>query len=957
MDPAIKPLGSLAFGRFQVLPHRRELLADGESLKLGGRAYDVLMTLIEARGAVVSRNALMARVWPGRAVEENALQAQISALRAAFGVERELIRTVSGRGYQFTGEIRIQSTGSDARAGPVTALVEPGSAISPTNLADPVSELIGRDDELREVVSLATSHRLVTVTGPGGIGKTQLALAAARRLRQEFTDGVWVAELAPLADPGLVPAAVAAAVGLELGAGAGSPERVASALSSKQTLLVLDNCEHVIAAATTMAEALLRANPAAHLIATSTEPLRAEAEWVYPLPPLAVPARNAQEGDDLLRCGAARLFVERVRAAEPHFEPDQRSAATIASICRQLDGIPLAIELAAARAAVLGVKELAAHLDNRFHLLTGGRRTALPRHQTLRAMLDWSFGLLPERERAILRRLAIFVGSFRLEAASAVVASAEIAPSEVVEGLSDLVSKSLVSASVDGTIAGYRLLETTRAYALEKLADSGEYERLARRHAEYYRDLFEQAEAEWERQPTAEWLADYGRKIDNLRAALDWSFSPSGDASVGVALTGAAVPLWVHLSLLDECRTRVEQAIATIEGEGKADARREMKLYAALGLSLVETRGPLPAAAAWTKVLAIAETLEDTEYQLRALGGLYMHHITGGEYRAAVDISERLCNLAENRPDSTDWLVGNRMVGTALHLLGNQNEARRYLETMLSRYATPVRRLNIVRFQFDQRITAQSTLARVLWLQGYPDQATRTTQTTLEEAQELGHELSLCNTLAQAACPVALDVGDLDAAEHYTALLLEHAERYALTRHAIQGRGFRGALLIRRGAVEQGIDLLRSALEDLRKTSFVQRYPTYLAALAHGLRRAGRTSQGLLAIDEGLAHCERCDERWCIAELLRIKGELLLAQGEADTSGPEEQFLAALDWARRQGALSWELRTAKSLARLRRSQGHSANAIALLQPVYNRFTEGFATADLRAAKTLLDALR
>jgi predicted ATPase len=300
---------------------------------------------------------------------------------------------------------------------------------------------------------------------------------------------------------------------------------------------------------------------------------------------------------------------------------------------------------------VLDIEEVAARLDDRFRLLTGGRRTALPRHQTLRATLDWSYELLPEAQRVLLRRLAVFAGAFRLEAATVVVASPELTQSEVVEGLADLVAKSLVAAEVDGTVARYCLLDTTRAYALEKLGEGGERERLARRHAEYYRDLFGQAEAELEARPVVEWLIDYGRQIDNLRAALDWAFSPAGDTSVGVTLTAAAVPLWMHLSLLEECRGRVERALAVLRAGSNHDARRKMKLYAALGASLMYTVGPVPeTGTAWTKALELATSLNDTRYQLHSLWGLYFFHGRSGRNDLALVMAQKFCGLAAASP-------------------------------------------------------------------------------------------------------------------------------------------------------------------------------------------------------------------------------------------------------------------------------------------------------------------
>src|SRR5437899_1139074 len=399
---------AIEFGRFRVVRHRRELLVDGQPVELGGRAFDTLVALIDAHGTVLGKDDLISRVWPDRVVEENNLQAQISLLRKAFGSDRDLIRTVAGRGYQFTGEIRA------------TAATAAAAMLSPaTNLPETVSELIGREAELRDGMDLVAKHRLVTLVGPGGIGKTRLGLEVARHLLPRFPDGVFFAELGPLSSPELVRATVATALGLTLGSGTVSHNSIAAAVGTKQLLLVIDNCEHLIEAAAGMVEALLRTSPAASLLATSREPLRASGEYVYRVPPLAVPAEDNQDIEDVLTYGAVRLFVSRAQAAEPEYVPHVRLAAAMAAICGRLDGIPLAIELAATRIVAFGVDGVAGRLHDRFRLLTGGSRT-LPRHQTMRATLDWSYELLSESEPVSLRRVGVCVGAFTLDAATAV---------------------------------------------------------------------------------------------------------------------------------------------------------------------------------------------------------------------------------------------------------------------------------------------------------------------------------------------------------------------------------------------------------------------------------------------------------------------------------------------------------------------------------------------------------
>jgi predicted ATPase/DNA-binding winged helix-turn-helix (wHTH) protein len=958
MDPAETP-AAIEFGRFSVLPHRRELLAEGRPVEIGGRAFDILMTLIEASGAVVSKKTLMEHVWPNQIVEENSLQTQISALRRAFREDRDLIRTISGRGYQFTGGIRMISARHDVQA--TAGLPEPTSTPSrpPTNLPEPVSELIDRDVELDEILDLSASHRLVTLVGAGGIGKTRLSSEVVWRLLPRFADGVWVAELAPLSDPDLVPVTVATALGLDLAAGGVTPERVANALGSKQLMLVLDNCEHVVDAAAQMAEALLRANPGTRVIATSREPLRAEGEWIFPVPPLAVPTEDSPDSEEPLRYGAVRLFVERARAVSPHFSSDARAGTAIAVICRRLDGIPLAIELAASRTATLGVEELAARLDHRFDLLTGGRRTALPRQRTLRATLDWSYELLPESERAVLRRLAIFSGGFRLEAANAITATTEGGVPDVIDTLADLVVKSLIARDANSVPIRYCLLDTMRAYGQEKLTESGELDMAARRHAEYFRDLLEQVKPEQAIRPTAEWIAAHGQGINDVRAALDWAFSPRGDPTIGVALTIASEPLWFGLSLMDEWRRRVEAALASIRPGGGGRTRREMQLLAAQGAAMFFTMGPRSkAGAVWADVLEIAERLNDTEYRLRALSGLWNYRLRNAELRASVVLAQRIADLPPNQADPTDRLVGERLLGASLHYLGDLTNARHHLEHMLSRYAALTARphVNTIRFHYDQTVAGRGTLAQILWLQGFPDQAMRMSQDNVENARAIDHLASLGIAL-DYACRVVLEVGDLATTERYVAMLLESSAKVALGFWQGWGHSYEGQLLIKRGDVVAGVRCSRTALDELREIGLVLKRSELLVVMAEGLADIGQVAEGLAAIDDALAQCEHTDERWNMSELLRVRGELLLLEGAPEAAvAAEDHYQQGLDWARRQGALSWELRCATSLARSWRDQARSKQARELLAPVYDRFTEGFATADLIAAKALIEEL-
>jgi predicted ATPase len=711
----------------------------------------------------------------------------------------------------------------------------------------------------------------------------------------------------------------------------------------------------VVDAAAGMAEALLRAGSTMRVLATSREPLRIEGECLYRVPPLAVPGAGIQDVDALLHYGAVRLFVARAHTANSRFSPSRRGAAATAAICRRLDGIPLAIELAAARSAALGTAEVASRLDDRFQLLTNGLRTALPRHQTLRATLDWSYELLPEPERVVLRRLAIFAGNFTLAAASAVAASDKITTSDVIDCVAKLITKSLLAADSNNGSVHYRLLETTRAYASEKLVESGEANAVARRHADYYRELCERVEAGQEPGSASEQATVFQAYIDNLRSALDWAFSANGDSSVAVALTASSIPLWIHLSLMEECYGRVEGALAALERGSSRDARHEMRLYSALATSLPYIKGIVPElGAAWEKALEIAENLNEGEYQLRALWGLWDFRVSEGRYRTALGYAQRFRALAEHRADQ---LIGERLIGQTQHYLGGQSSARCHIERMLGAYLTPIRS-DVIRFRCDQRVQARVTLARILWLQGLPDQAIGVAHSSIEDARAIDHTITMCYALAFAACPVALWVGDLATAERYVRMMIDYTTRQDLALWHSWARSFEGAVLIERGKVVTGLKVLRSGLDEPGDANSAARFMTFRLVLAEALGRAGQISEGCAVIDGGLQWAERTEGHWAIAEMLRLKGELLLlAAGSGAMMAAEDCFGQAIDWAHRQGALSWELRAATSLARLWSSEGRGQEGLQLLAPIYDRFTEGFETVDLRAGKALIDSLR
>ena len=449
--------------------------------------------------------------------------------------------------------------------------VNPNKKIRLNNLPTPLSSFVGRERERAEVRQLLSAHRLVTLTGAGGSGKTRLSLKIAEELVQELEDGIWFAELASIFDPALVPQAIASALNIREQSGRAILDILVDYLSTRHVLLVLDNCEHLISACAQLAELLLQRSPRLKILATSREVLGITGEAAWVVPPLSLPIqhpwKDPASATDALKLyensESVQLFVARAQTISPEFCLTSENGAWVAEICRHLDGMPLAIELAAARVRSLSVQQVAQRLDDRFHLLTGGSRTAPPRQQTLAATLDWSYTLLSATEQKVLQRLSVFAGGATLDAAQSVCAGNGVEPNEVLDLLSHLVEKSLVTVSKpERGETRYRLLETIRQYSQEKLTESGQVVVVKNLHRDYFVQWAETSEFHLDSVEQLPWLESYEVEHDNLRAALEWCKSSGSPAEVGLRLVVACSHFWRLRGYLSEGRTHISAALS-----------------------------------------------------------------------------------------------------------------------------------------------------------------------------------------------------------------------------------------------------------------------------------------------------------------------------------------------------------------------------------------------------------
>ncbi|HEX9588507.1 MAG TPA: winged helix-turn-helix domain-containing protein [Bradyrhizobium sp.] len=946
MTPPALAREVISFGPFSLVTSERPLTREGAPVELSARALDILVALLSRPNEVVSKNDLLAQVWPDATVEEGSLRFHIVNLRKA------LARAVhdTSRGYCFVAPISRSSDRGQVLQGKALA-----AAVSfpHANLPGRLIGMVGRDDDVLKLSARLNAARFVTIVGSGGVGKTTVAVAVGHHLIEAFSGAVLFVDLSMLNDPVLVATAVASMLGLSVQSADVAPSLIAY-LRDKRIFLILDTCEHLIEAVAALASTIFIAAPQVHILATSRETLQVEGEHVYRLDPLACPPDDAGLTAAVAQTfSAPKLFVERAVASGAHLDFSDAEAAIVVAICRKLDGVALAIELAARRVEAYGLHQTAALLDQRLTLLWVGPRIAPPRQKTLHATLDWSYGLLSDLERQVLRRLAIFVGHFTLDAALAIVTGATLDQAGVFGAIDSLVAKSMVATRPVGAMMRYRLLDTTRAYALEMSIDDTDLADLAVRHATYYRRWLEQAGTEWSTLSTGVERAPHFAGLNNVRAALEWCFGVNDNAEIGVGLAAAAAPVFLTMSLLPECHRWSERAILALDDATRGGSE-EMHLQACLGISSMHMLGQSDAARmALDRSLAIAEEHGDVLSQAGLLGMLHMFHFRGGDFNTALHHAKRCRAVAGTIEDPAATALAHSILGRSLHLMGDHSVARVELEASLRNWLRTQR--TTIYLAYDRHYRAGVALARTLWLQGYPAQAVERAHEAIRGAERIDHPASLVVVLAWAAS-VFLWTGDLRSAEEHINACISLAESYSLGPLMAVGRGRQGELAIRRGDASDGFEGLRASLARIHAARYELLTTEFNISLAQGLAAIRRLAEAITLINETIRRVETNGDVLYVPELLRVKGGLLLSTPRPSVEDAGKCFMQSLELSRRQGARAWELRTATDLAALFANQGQSERGRALLQPVFEQFVEGWDTADLKAAERVLSNL-
>lgn len=936
------------FGPFRLFPSRQLLMQGDRRVELGARAFELLNLMVQRSGEVVGRDELIAAAWPNVFVHDSNLKVNMWSLRRSLGDTQKqptYIATVAGRGYRFVSSVQA-STASVVDERPPTETAKMRGL-------PPPPDIVGRESDIADLVAVLRDRRHVTVVGTGGVGKTTVAVAAAQAFAEQCPDGVCFVDFSTIEDPALVSAAIAAALGLR-GDPADALTAVIGYLEPRRLLVLLDNCEHVLPGVAAFTRAVAARESRSTLLATSREALDTPAEHVVWLGPLTCPdPGESLTLGEVMRFPAVDLFAR--RASEwAGYELVDADCAAVVQICRALDGLPLAIELAASKAGPIAIPDLLAMLDR--HLSVPSRRSpgGTPRQETLLATIDWSFRLLSPNEATIFSLVSVFADAFELEDIAAIAAPAGLRPAHVTTGLGGLVAKSLLTAQVGGAGLRYRLLDSTQRYATRRRLEAG-LDRPARRaHAERILALFEQSEAEWGWRDGDDWTQRYLGRIADVRAALAWAFGDGGDAALGVRLTVATIPLWFEKSLMSETQNRVEVALDHAERIGSDDLLKA-KLAISRAWSMNYARVFVPEIEdIWLTAVALARRSGHLAFELQALAGLAIYLGRVGRIRHTIERLEEFRALCARHQDWSMAPEGERLLAWAKALTGDLTASLATLERLAAAYPRISKGSRMAGFQVDRYIGIRCYIPMLAWVNGRPDYGLAVARDAIDAAESTGHLVSQSNVLALAGCPVAFLNGDLEFLEHCTTRLRSILEIEMLANWIPMQRFYAAALDDLRGHTGAAVRM-RSAIDELIRTRFVRGIGGFINILAEVLVREGRLDEASDAIAEAMRYEAQQGVLLRRPELMRIEAQILRQTGSPARA--EKLFRDALEEAHATAALSYELRIATGLATHYLETGRSDEATGLLLPVYRRFTEGFSTRDLMAADDVLRRAR
>lgn len=925
---------NFSFGPFTLSGGDRTLRKGDVVLPIGSRGFDLLKLLLERAGAIVSKNEIIETVWDDVVATEESVRVQLSSLRKLLEDQArppKYILNVPGRGYTCVALV-TRVVGNYVR-----------------RVGDPRSApLVGRADVLRSITSGLAMGSVTTIVGPGGVGKTAVARGVADAVGREWRDGVVWVDLADLLEDEFVASAVANALGIA------SPIQdpvagIVTFLLNRNLLLVLDCCERVALGAAVLAERIAESMSESVVLATSREALRIRSERVVRLPPLVSPLTHNVTANEAAAFPAIQLFVARASNASVAFALTDENAPVIAELCGHLDGLPLAIELAAAHLVALSPAQLRDFLGTGFIMSRLGRRTGEARHETLQATLDWSYERLLEPERHALQRLAVFEGASTLHSILDVLAAPGLRQEQILTSVLLLAEKSLLKVESDGHGTLHRLLDTTRAFASNRLLASGGFDEASRRHANYLLRCASGSEIEGAAQSAASWLGPACPNLANLRAALRWCFA-TNDRELALKLTCAALPLLMQLSLLEECERWAARAL-TLISPAESDTETYVQLLAFRGGAMLAVRGPVDSARdAMNNALEAAERLGFRQYSVLALSGLYWLRMYRGEAQLAMDCAQRI-RVPASADDAPENLVGLNYVAMATCLLGDQKLARERLANDQARWA----KASLGRFMrvgSDPGILSRTFLIKTLWLSGRIEAAEALYTQCIGVLREPEHGLYLCLALNEIVIPFYAFQGKWAASADTLTQLREGAIRQAMSIRVESAECTAAALELLQG--RGNLAAFAKALESLRDAHFLALVPWLEGVLVQSLMRVGDIPGAIAAADRAILACQKAGCNWWLSELLRLRG---LAKSDAAESLPNglADLSGARNLARDQSAVALELRAALSEARCLQTLNRAAEFVPILEEILGRYPEREAD-DLRQALRWLGEL-